>query len=164
MTLNLHQYARDGVTLLGRIQDARDGKVWLAPDLKENLAKADKVEADMLKAVDEYILQNGLDIPPESLPVLRDGYEAEEILELDLHAAGITTIIWAMGYAFDFSLVKLPIFDGDGFPIQQRGVTGYPGLFFVGLPWLYKAKSGLLVGMGEDAEYIASAIAALEKE
>lgn len=160
MTLNLHQYARDGVTLLGRIQDARDGKVWLAPDLKENLAKADKVEADMLKTVDEYILQNGLDIPPESLPVLRDGYEAEEILELDLHAAGITTIIWAMGYAFDFSLVKLPIFDGDGFPIQQRGVTGYPGLFFVGLPWLYKAKSGLLVGMGEDAEYIASAIAA----
>ena len=65
-----------------------------------------------------------------------------------------------MGYAFDFSLVKLPVFDRDGFPIQQRGVTAYAGLYFVGLPWLYKQKSGLLVGMGEDAEYIASAIVA----
>ena len=160
MTLNLHQFARDGVVLLGRLQDGRDSKVWLAPDLKENLVKADKFEADIVKLVDDYIRQSGLDVPTESLPVLADGYGLEETLALDLQAAGITTIIWAMGYAFDFSLVKLPVFDSDGFPIQQRGVTTYPGLFFVGLPWLHKQKSGLLVGMGEDAEYIASVIAA----
>jgi hypothetical protein len=46
------------------------------------------------------------------------------------NAAGITTIIWAMGYSFDFSLVKLPTFDADGFPVQQRGVTNYAGLYF----------------------------------
>jgi putative flavoprotein involved in K+ transport len=159
-SLNLHQFARDGVVLMGRLQDARDGSIWLAPDLKENLARADKFEADIVKLVDGYIAQNGIDAPRESLPELRDGYQAEEITQLDLRAAGITSLIWAMGYRFDFKLVKLPIFDGDGFPIQKRGVTAYPGLFFVGLPWLYKQKSGLLLGVGEDAEFIAAAIVA----
>lgn len=54
--------------------------------------------------------------------------------------------------------VKLPAFDSDGYPFQYRGVTDYPGLYFVGLPWLYKQKSGHLFGVGEDAEYIASEI------
>lgn len=40
------------------------------------------------------------------------------------------------------------------------GLTAYQGLFFAGLPWLYKNKSGLLLGVGEDAGYIASVIAA----
>ena len=62
--------ARDGVVLLGRLQDGRDSKVWLASDLKENLAKADKFEADIVKMVDDYIRQSGLDVPAESLPVL----------------------------------------------------------------------------------------------
>jgi len=55
--------------------------------------------------------------------------------------------------------IKLPTFDEDGYPIQQRGVTRYPGLYFVGLPWLRTRKSGLLLGVGEDAEYIAQHIA-----
>jgi len=68
-------------------------------------------------------------------------------------------VIWATGYSFDFSIVKLPVVDGDGFPIQTRGVTAYPGLFFVGLPWLHTAKSGLIYGVGEDARFIADRIA-----
>jgi len=159
-TLNLHQFARDGVTLLGHLRGAGDDTIWLARDLKESLAKADKAEADMVEMIDRYIAQNGLNAPPEKLPALRDGYDAEEITMLDLRSAGITTIIWAMGYSFDFRLVKLPVFDGDGYPIQRRGATEHPGLFFVGLPWLHTVKSGLLAGVGEDADYIASAIAA----
>jgi putative flavoprotein involved in K+ transport len=161
-TLSLHQFARDGVMLLGRIQDGRGGRIWLAPDLKANLAKADQFEAETVKMVDGYIARTGLDIPTESLPVLRDGYEVEEAGELDLLSAGITTIIWAMGYTFDFNMVRLPVFDDDGYPVQKRGVTTYPGLFFVGLPWLNKMKSGLLVGVGEDAEYLACVITAWE--
>jgi putative flavoprotein involved in K+ transport len=161
-SLNLHQFTRDGVVLLGRIQDGHAGRIWLAPDLKENLAKADKFEAEFIQMVDSYIARAGLDIPTESLPVLRDGYEVEEIGELNLLSAGITSIIWAMGYTYNFSPVKLPVFDEDGYPIQKRGVTEYPGLFFVGLPWLNKMKSGLLVGVGEDAEYLACVIAAWE--
>jgi putative flavoprotein involved in K+ transport len=131
----------------------------LAPDLRENLAKADKFEADFVTQVDEYIEKSGLDTPPETLPDLRDGYEANLITELDLKSAGITSVIWATGYKFDFSLVKLPAFDEDGYPVQKRGVTEYPGLYFIGLPFLHTTKSGLLAGVGDDAAHVASAIA-----
>jgi len=159
-TLNLHQFARDGVTLLGRITNAAEHTITLAPDLKENLAKSDGAEANFCKMADGYVAQKGLDAPREELPQLRDGYSAPEILELDLQAAGITTIIWAMGYSFDFSLVKLPTFDADGFPVQQRGVTSYAGLYFIGMPWLPRQRTGLLLGVGEAAEHIATHIAA----
>ena len=94
----------------------------------------------------------------EALPTLRDGYEIESVSELNLKDANISTIIWATGYSFNFSMVRLPIFDGDGYPIQKRGITGHPGLYFVGLPWLHNAKSGLLFGTAQDADHIASAI------
>jgi putative flavoprotein involved in K+ transport len=100
----------------------------------------------------------GLDIPTENLPELSDGYEVDLIPKLDLKTLGITSVIWATGYKFDFSLVKLPILDEDGFPLQKRGVTEYPGLYFVGLPFLHTVKSGLLAGVGDDAAYIASVI------
>jgi putative flavoprotein involved in K+ transport len=100
-----------------------------------------------------------LDAPEEEPVQLHDGYEVDEITELDLKVTDITTIIWATGYKFDFGMVKLSAFDEDGYPIQKRGVTEYPGMYFLGLPWLYKQQSGLRVGVGDDAEYLASQIA-----
>jgi putative flavoprotein involved in K+ transport len=163
-TLNVHQFARDGVVLLGRMQAAQAGKITLAPDLKESLAKSDKFKADLLKRIDDYIEKMGLDVPQETLPDLRDGYSAEVITELDVQSAGITSVIWATGYKFDFGLVKLPVVDADGYPIQKRGVTDFPGLYFVGLPWLHKAKSSLLFGVGDDAASIVSHIATREEQ
>ncbi len=158
-TINLHQFARDGVVLLGHVRDGRDGKISLAPDLMESLAKSDQFEVDMLKRIDEVIIQSGLNLPEERQPELRDGYASEIISELDLKTAGISSIIWAMGYHFDYSLVKLPVVDEDGFPLQKRGVTNYPGLYFIGMPWLFTRQSNLLYGVGEDAELIAARIA-----
>ena len=161
-SLNLHQFARDGVILLGHLKDADGETIRLSADLKENLKKADDFEHELVGRIDSLIAQTRVDAPTEELPALRDGYLADEIIELNLKAAGITSIVWAIGYMFDFSLVRLPVFDTYGYPVQKRGVTEYPGLFFVGLPWLHKQKSGLLVGVGEDAEFVASAIAARE--
>jgi putative flavoprotein involved in K+ transport len=79
---------------------------------------------------------------------------------LDLKAAGITTVIWATGYGFDYRWVHLPVFDDYGFPVQQRGVTRFPGLYFLGMNYLYNRKSGILLGVGEDAAHIAAAMAA----
>ena len=158
-TLNLHQFARDGVMLLGHLQGVDNGKIILAPDLKESLANADKFEADFVKAVDDYIARTKMEVSEETLPILRDGFDVEVITELDLKSAGITNVIWATSYKFDFSFIELPILDGDGYPTQRRGVTNYPGLYFVGLPWLHNAKSGLIYGVGEDAAYIALQIA-----
>jgi putative flavoprotein involved in K+ transport len=157
-TINLHQFAHDGVTLLGRLEGVENGVVKLGSDLHDNLAAADRAEAEFVRAVDTYIAATAISAPEETLPVLRDGFNQESLTELDLNAAGITNVIWATGYSFDFSLVRLPVTDGDGFPIQTRGVTAYAGLFFVGLPWLHTAKSGLIYGLGEDARFIADRI------
>jgi putative flavoprotein involved in K+ transport len=158
-SLNLHQFARDGVNLLGRLQGVEGEVITLKPDLKENLEKVDTFEQELLKMIDGFIAEASLDAPEEEPVQLHDGYEVDEITELDLKVTDITTIIWATGYKFDFGMVKLSAFDEDGYPIQKRGVTEYPGMYFLGLPWLYKQQSGLLVGVGDDAEYLASQIA-----
>jgi putative flavoprotein involved in K+ transport len=160
-SLNLHLLARAGVTLLGHVIGIEDGHILLNPDLKASLAASDKFATDLGAAVDAYIQKMGMDVPEEAFPNLRDAYDApDDIDRLDLKTAGISTVIWANGYGFDFGLVKLPVLDDDGYPLQKRGVTDYPGLYFVGLPWLYKPKSGLLLGVGEDAQFIAEQILA----
>ncbi|MCB0236161.1 MAG: FAD-dependent oxidoreductase [Anaerolineae bacterium] len=156
--LNLHQFARAGVTLLGHVQGSFDGTLSFAPDHKDSLTKSDAFAAMLLDAIDGYVAKTGLDAPGERPPVLRDGYDADAVTELDLARAGVTTLIWAAGYDFDFDLVKLPVTDEYGFPLQQRGVTAYPGLYFVGLPWLHTQQSGLLMGVSDDAALIASQI------
>lgn len=152
--LNLHQFVRDGVTLFGHISGAQDGKIMFAPDLNDNLEKTDKSEKDIIAMINKYIEANEVDAPPENLPDLKDGYTEEARTELDLKAANIHTIIWAMGYTADYRLIKLPITDEDGLPIQQGGVTQYSGLYFVGMNWLSTRKSAILLGVNEDVKSI----------
>jgi putative flavoprotein involved in K+ transport len=159
-TINLHQFARDGITLLGRLQNIEGDHAHLAPDLHENLAKADHFELEFVQEIDQYIQQNGLDLPEEILPDLSDGFDQDQILDLDLKAAGIRNIVWATGYTCNFSWVKLPVFDHDGLPKHERGVTPISGLYFIGMPFLHSGKSGLLYGAAEDAAFIADNIAA----
>lgn len=158
-TLNLHQFARDGITLLGHLRGAAGDLAWFQPDLHENLAKVDAFEGEVLPMIDGYIREAGLDAPAEEIPQLRDGFAQPIIEELDLKGAGITTVIWAMGYRFDYRLVKLPVFDSDGFPVQQRGVSDRAGLYFAGMPWMPAERSGSLFGIGEATAHIASHIA-----
>ena len=163
-SLNLHQFARDGVVLLGHVRDAREGRLIIAQDMKDILAKVDQFEVDALKRVDDYVARTGLSVPSETIPQLRYGYDQDVITELDLKNSGISTVLWATGYHFDFSLVKLPIVDADGYPIQKRGVTDYQGLYFLGMPWLHSRRSGILFGVGDDAAYLAAHIAARDRE
>jgi putative flavoprotein involved in K+ transport len=151
--LNLHRFHREGVTLLGHLRGLADGSLVLAPDLHESLAKSDRFQAEIIGRIEAVIAQTGVDAPPADLPEpLNDAYAAPEITSLDLKEAGITTVIWALGYSYDFSLVKFPVFDGMGYPITRGGMTQVPGLYFVGMPWMDSMKTGLLVGVGESAE------------
>jgi putative flavoprotein involved in K+ transport len=157
-TLNLHQFARDGVTLLGHLRGASGDKISLMPDLYENLTRADQFEANGQKMIDGYIQARVLDAPVDKLPQLLDGFDQPIVEELDLKTNGINTVIWATGFSFDFSLVKAPILDDDGFPIQDSGVARIPGLYFVGMPWMPNLKPGILAGVRESAEHIATMI------
>jgi putative flavoprotein involved in K+ transport len=160
--INAHTLARQGVQLLGRLQSICDGRAMFAPDLAGNLAWGDEQARTWLQAVDDLIAQQGLEAPVEDWPDdlgTSETFSLEAPTELGLADVGISTVIWAMGYRPDLDWVGLPILDGEGYPIQRRGVTRVPGLFILGLDWLHTAKSGLFAGVGEDAAYLATLIA-----
>ena len=161
--INLRHLAQEGVVLLGHLQAVQGNRVILAPDLEDNLNRADAQAAQLMQAIDDYVLRTGMEVPMESTvedPTSKWLPPVEPLLEVDLYAAGISTVIWATGFQLDFGWVHVPVFDEAGAPLHQRGVTSAPGLYFLGLPWLYKEKSALLFGIGEDAAFLASAIAA----
>jgi putative flavoprotein involved in K+ transport len=155
--INLHKFCRDGIILLGHVRGYEDGRLMIAQDLKENLAKSDGFTTNLLKGIDEYIQNNAMNIPEDEAEILDDGYRVPETSSLDLSSAGVRAIIWATGYSFE-SLVKLPLIDEYGYPITDRGVTRYPGLYFLGMPWMNKMKSGFILGIGDSAQYLAEVI------
>jgi putative flavoprotein involved in K+ transport len=77
---------------------------------------------------------------------------------LDLATVGVTSIIWATGYATDFDWLKVDAFDENGRPRHQRGVSSEPGVYFLGLPWLSRRGSSFIWGVWHDAKYIADQI------
>jgi putative flavoprotein involved in K+ transport len=84
------------------------------------------------------------------MPVLEDGRLLDP-----------ANVIWCTGFHPGFSWIDLPIFDVDGRPKQERGMAiGEPGLYFVGLHFLYAFSSTMIHGVGRDAERVASTIAA----
>ena len=159
--IDLRRMAADGVTLLGYLRGVSDGKLSFAADLQEKLAEGDQNFVNAKKSIDDYIRKNGIDTPAENRAdeEVRDHREiSDSILDLDLKAAGITSVICCSAFRYDYGSVKLPLFDGTGEPVHRRGVTACPGVYFLGLRWLYKLKSSFLSGMGEDAEYLADQI------
>jgi putative flavoprotein involved in K+ transport len=122
------------------------------------LKAADEAAAKMKQGIDTFIEKAGIDAPKEDQPPLRAGYDADIITELDLEDAGIRSVIWATGYRWDYSWIEAPILDDFGYPVQERGVTPQEGLYFVGLHWLHTLKSGLFLGVGDDAAHVAGEI------
>ena len=164
--VNLRALARDGVVLLGRLILADAGRLKFATDLGAVIQRGDEWYLAFIKAADEYARTNGLDdladeAPSQQLPDPRE--LSHPITELDIKAAGITSLIWATGFRHDFGWVQLPNVTGAGRrlsqePVHRRGITNIPGVYFLGLPWLSKRKSSLMAGVGEDAAYLAAHI------
>jgi putative flavoprotein involved in K+ transport len=160
--LNLRQMAIDGVTLLGHLRGVSGATLHAAPDLAETIAAADENIATFRRWFDDCIAREGIDAPPDPpRPVLPDPREMRDpVLELSLEATGIKTIIWATGFRYAFDWLQLPVFDELGRPRHHRGVTACPGMYFLGLRRLYKVKSSFMLGIGEDAAYLAEQMAA----
>ncbi|MEP6733124.1 MAG: NAD(P)-binding domain-containing protein [bacterium] len=82
------------------------------------------------------------------LPVLENG----ETLDVE-------NVIWCTGFHAGFKWIDLPVFDLRGRPQHERGIVrDEPGLFFVGLHFLYALSSTMIQGVGRDANRIADAI------
>jgi putative flavoprotein involved in K+ transport len=70
----------------------------------------------------------------------------------------VSAVIWATGFRNDHSWIDAPIFDDRRRVVHRRGVTGCPGLYFLGLTWQYTRGSALIGWIGDDAAYIADQI------
>jgi putative flavoprotein involved in K+ transport len=157
--VNLRAMAGRGIILLGHLQAIQDSELVFADDLAQNLAKGDELFENFKKAIDEYVTKVGLDAPEEAPPMIPREVSTP-VLNLNFKDAGINAIVWASGFRCNFDWVKLPIFDEAGEPVHRRGVTQCPGIYFLGLRWLYKRKSAFLLRASgaEDAAYLAEQI------
>jgi len=161
-TVDFRRLAARGMNLLGRAETYENGTLRFASDLAENIARGDANYLTLLDRADDYATRNGLVLPEE--PEAREMLPLPDCvthptLSLDLKAAGITSIIWATGYAQDFGWIKADAFDDKGRPIHERGVSKVPGLYFLGLPWLSRRASSFIWGVWHDADYLAGRIA-----
>ena len=157
--IDLRVFAKQGMKLYGRLTDFADGTLLFADDLEKNLDAADASYNNICAMIDKYIAAENISAPDghRTVPCWRP--EAA-VTALDPVAQGITSIIWSTGFRADWSWVDLPIFDGAGYPTHTRGVTSMPGVYVLGLPWLYTWGSGRFVGVGRDAGYLAEQIVA----
>jgi putative flavoprotein involved in K+ transport len=156
--IDLRAFARAGMRLYGRLTGVDGPSARFATDLRANLDHADAVSESIKDAIDEYIEASGANAPPEARysPVWEPSVEPAG---LDLRPARIGTVIWATGFRQDYRWIRLPAFDGRGYPVHRRGVTTRPGLYFIGLPWLHTWGSGRFSGIARDAAYLAGHIA-----
>jgi putative flavoprotein involved in K+ transport len=161
-TVDFRRLAQQGITLVGLTQSCVDGVVTFAPGLAANIAEGDRAYFEVLRDADAYIEQNGLPFPPEpaAWELLPDpACLTEPVMHLDLANAGITTIIWATGFKFDFAWLQVNAFDDQGEPFHKRGICAESGIYFLGLPNLVNRASSFIYGVWHDAKYIADHIA-----
>ncbi|CAN5722832.1 MSMEG_0569 family flavin-dependent oxidoreductase [soil metagenome] len=161
--IDLRAFATEGMHLYGRLTEASGTTCAFAPTLEHNLDHADAVAEGIKDLIDAYITREGIDAPVEAryTPVWRPSAEPTT---LDLAAAGITSVIWCVGSAADYSWLRAGVFDGEGHVCHQRGVTSVPGLYFLGLPWLHTWGSGRFASVGRDAEHLHTQIMAAHRK
>ncbi len=158
----LRALCREGMTLLGSVVDAGGQRLTLKQNLLDNMCRADAAAASFKREIDAHIERTGMDAPADDAPDppgLEQWPKTESPPSLDLKAAGIVTIIWATGFGYNYDWIKLPVGDKNNYPVQQRGVTRWPGLYFMGLQWMYGSSSAIFYGVRKDAAYVAQHIA-----
>lgn len=154
--------ARQGATILGRFEQVVDGRFQTDGRANEYIAAADRFSAEWRDRIDAWIAEQAIAAPPPEGDPGDSPYAGEpiEVLsEVDLEAAGISTVIWATGFRGDFSWVDLPILDDRGNPRHTNGRTDAPGVYCLGFGWTSNRRSGVIAGIEADAARIADDIA-----
>jgi len=151
--IDLRVFAKQGMSLYGRLTTVEQGRMMFEPNLRSNLDEADRVYNGINALIDRHIAANGI-AATEGKPYVPVWIPTDEAAALDLSAAGVGAVVWATGFTPDWSYVRLPIFDGTGYPTHRRGVTNVPGAYVLGLPWLWTWGSGRFLSVGRDAEHV----------
>lgn len=155
--LHYRTLQRLGVTLLGHLRGSDGRRARFAPDFADSVAWGDERNAKFMERIEMVAGRLGIDLPDVAAPE-RLNLNAPETVDLSRFGA----VVFAAGYRPHYeSWIHCPAaFDELGFPIHEDGAsTRIPGLYFVGVHFLRKRKSSLLIGVGEDAALVAGKIA-----
>ena len=149
-----------GAQLHGRLTGFRDGSAIFDDDLGANLQSGMAFERELrARASMNMRMPPVLTCPAETpVGVARGGSHGCPRTA----ARGSRHHVWFSGrtaFAQISAGSTCRLFDELGFPRAHRGVTDVPGLVFLGLPWLSTRRSPLLLGVGEDADHVVTAIA-----
>jgi putative flavoprotein involved in K+ transport len=161
--IDLRRFAKEGMQLYGRLLGVKGSTLNFATDLRTNLDGADAVSESIKDSIDRFIDGHAIAAPTEAryIPVWTPEGDRTS---LDLGAVNIKSVVFSTGYRSDYRWIEVPVFDGTGYPVHERGVTGVDGLYFVGLPWLYTWGSGRFSGVAADSEHLAERIDARRAE
>jgi putative flavoprotein involved in K+ transport len=160
-TLALQQLARDGITLLGRLTGAEEGRLFFADDLAHHMRIADEFAERFHRTIDEHVRSHpDPSVPEATTDPVESPLEAlpAAITELDVAAESISTLLLCTGMRPDTTWLPAGILDTTGTLKHERGATPYPGVHTVGIPWLTHRGSGILYGIGTDAARIAERV------
>ena len=154
--LHLRVLRDRGVTLAGRFLGADGGRARFADDLGESVAWGDAAYRQLAGLFEELAREHALE-PPLDEPPPFDPTSPESV-----ELGRIGAVVFTTGFRPDYaSWLPAEAFDSLGFPLHREGEsTVVPGLFFLGVHFLRKRKSSLLIGVGEDAAIVAERIAA----
>jgi len=140
---------------------AVDGeRVAFDDSVAANIAAGDAFAARARAMVDEVIRRRGLDAPPaepdeHDLPV-----DLDPPSSLDLRAERVGGVVWCTGFTGDFSFIDPALAAAGGQPRHSDGVAPAPGLWYLGLRWLRRRCSAILLGFPGDAAVVAAAVRA----
>jgi putative flavoprotein involved in K+ transport len=122
---------------------------------RKALARSRVLAAPLLRIRSAELAQAGVVHHETRVASVRDG---KPVLE-DGTVLDVANVIWATGFRPDYGWIEPPVTDSDGWPVEQRGVSPTPGLYFLGLPFQYGVNSMLIHGASRDARYVVDRIA-----
>jgi putative flavoprotein involved in K+ transport len=158
--LSLPALARAGATLAGRPVAVEGERVALDDSVAANVAAGDAFATRARTMVDELIRRRGLVAPPAE-PDEHDAHvDLDPPAALDLRAAEVGTVVWCTGFTGDFSWLDPALLGRDGQPRHRDGAAPATGLWYLGLRWLRRRCSAILLGFPGDAAWVGGAVEA----
>lgn len=111
--------------------------------------------APLVRVKPKDLVDAGIERVPRVVGV-RDGLP----MLADARVLEVANVIWCTGFRPGFSWIDLPILGDGQEPPHERGVVPQePGLYFVGLNFLYAATSDTVTGVQRDAKRVAKHVA-----
>jgi putative flavoprotein involved in K+ transport len=159
VTMDLNALRRIGIRLVGRLAGVRDGRAQFSGSLRNVCTLADLKLGRLLDTFDGWAEAAGFDdgAPPERFAATE--VPAVPPLTLDLGSGEIRAIVWATGFRPDLSWLDVPVSDRKGQIVHDGGVTAWPGMYLIGMPFLRRRKSTLVTGAADDARDLTDHIA-----